>query len=280
MREAYKRIKKAYKEIMLSNDRKKYNPNKIHFNRKENDNVVTAITNIMSAKTENGIFTKVISLDDITNQSSEEIIYVQNDGKVFKANSLNLTVIRCALMACLSIELCLGFENVYQVGFIGDGKINLKTCELIRDFVGVTNFVVRGKQEGKINNLEKFQKYGNIIIDENYELLNKCDVVICCTNSCDENDVIQNILLKDVPLIISQDGGYILGESFRKERENFTDCVEQLKENYHEEFPYDKKKHKLNYMKQIRNKKNKAVWLYGIALADALLYERILELCK
>ena len=271
----YNRLKKEFIKIMQNKKtRLENNPRKQSFYRNVENGVVTSFTNVMFAKTDNGVISKTISLDDLDKtKDSEEIIYTNNNGNIYKSSNCGLTILRCALMACLSIDLCIGFENVKTVGFIGNGKINLKTCEILSFLFGINNFIIRGRKCDISKNLGLFKRFGNVYIDDNYKKLNSCDVVICCTNSIDKNDVIENDVLKDVPLVISQDGGYIFGETFRKKRINYTDHIEQLNCHYLEEFPYDLKKHKLKMIVKEKRKRKKAVWLYGIALADAIIYE-------
>lgn len=280
VKKVYERLKADYLEIMCNTaTRMKYNPPKNNFEMGDIDGIVTKSTNVMSAQTKNGVFTKVISIDDVSGKVNESIIYTDNALNTYHYENIGLTTTRCALMACLAADLNIDVNQNIKVGFIGNGKINLRTCEMFNELFGVHNFVIRGSQRNRGKNAIHFEQFGEVKIDdtESLLLLNSCDVVVCCTNSFSKDEVIENFEQLNYPeLIIAQDGGYVLGESFRRTRGCFTDHAEQLHAHYFSEFPFDKYEQGMLMMKDKRNERYpKSVYLYGIALADAIVFEEL-----
>lgn len=284
MKEVYDRLKREYLAIVNGNGMRACNPPKVSFSMASADGVVTAITNSMSAQTENGVFTKVISIDDISGKTNENIIYTDNDLNIYEFNNIGLTTLRCALMACLAVDLNMTITEKTKVGFIGNGKINRKTCEALRRLFGVNKFVIRGSAKDRAKHQLYFEAFGDVEVDytESLQILNSCDVVICCTNAYKREDLIPRKKLNKPKLFISQDSGYVLDESFRHKTKCYSDYPEQLSAHYQEEFPYDRKTYKLrgepptfNQLRLDRKPsiKAKSIYLYGLAIADAIVFE-------
>lgn len=239
-------------------------------------------TNVMYARTENGIFTKVIAIDDRIGfrDVKEEIVYVDNNLNVTCVENLFLTTVRCGMMAALAIDFNQFGKPDTKVGFIGNGKINQQTAMILSAQFGIHEFVIRGRFGYRSRNKEVFEKYGNVQVDESDDLsiLNTCDVIVSCTNSNSKSNLVSNADLSEPRLFITQDCGYLLDESFRDEAgmSCFTDHPEQLYEHYREEFPFDDALRYFELMRETNDDGRKSVYLYGIAIADAIVFE---EMC-
>ena len=286
---AFKRIKELYTDdskMRSAEFRNRFNPPKQSFSIEDNGECVLKCTNVMYAKTEYGNFTKVITLDDISGKTDETIIYTDNDMNVTIKRNIGLTQLRCAIMAAIAIDLNFNVVLGTRFGFIGNGRINLKTCEILNHLYGIKECVIRGSRSYRGKNKSKFEYILSgdcrLVVDdtESLALLNTCDIVICCTSSYEEKDMISVNQLNKPKLIIVQDSGYLLDESFRGKADisNYTDHKEQLLSHYSEEFPFDKEKHSFEVFGGVRrlNKRSlqkRAIYLYGIALADAIIFE-------
>lgn len=275
---AYKRLKSEYPKINIEN-----NPIKHSYVLNRNADCVVRSTNVMSAQTDKGVFTKVISIDDEKRITKESIVYTRNDMNVTVRTALNITPLRCAMMACLTCDLNYQINSETVIGFIGNGNINITTAKLLNILFGVRRFEIRGSSRDKSKNLGHFLKaLGSdceVMVDytNDYEFLNQCDIVISCTSSCDKKDLISHDVLWKPNLFIAQDSGYIFDESFRNDTHCYTDLKEQIMCHYRDEFPYDESIHEMESIKEDYSNYPKSIYLYGIALADAIIYEEIYE---
>lgn len=275
---AYKRLKNEYPKINIEN-----NPIKHSYVLNRNADCVIRSTNVMSAQTDKGVLTKVISIDDEKRITKESIVYTRNDMNVTISNVLNITPLRCAMMACLACDLNYQMNSETVVGFIGNGNINMATSYMLNALFGVKTFKIRGSNNHKDKNLNKFRNLLGMSCDvkvdysDDYKIINQCDIVISCTSSCDKKDLISHDTLWKPNLFIAQDSGYIFDESFRNETHCYTDLKEQIMCHYKDEFPYDESIHAMESIIENYSKYPKSIYLYGIALADAIVYEEIFE---
>lgn len=100
--------------------------------------------------------------------------------------------------------------------------------------------------------------------------------MICCTNNHSRERLLEADAFTDSTLFIAQDGGYLLGPTFRSRYPSFADDVGQLTRHLHEEFPFDA--HPMTLVGDLNHadflgRGTKAasgacVYLFGIALAD------------
>ena len=271
---AYKRLKDEYSQLSLKN-----NPIKHSYTLCRNADFVVRSVNVMSAQTENGVLAKVISIDDDSNITHEDLIYTTNDMRIYKYTDLGITPLRCALIASVACDFNYPIDNMTVVGFIGNGNINITTAKVLNMLFGICKFVIRGSKNAKDKNLIHFiNALGagceiNVDYSEDYRQINECDIVISCTSSCDKENLISHDVLWKPSLFIAQDSGYIFDESFRNETICYSDMEEQIEEHYHDEFPFDTKLHELKTMKEDYSNYPKSVYLYGLALADAIVFE-------
>lgn len=274
--EAYSELKDIFSSHMTNaEDRRKYCPPKLVDILGVNSNgVVTAYRYHMAAHTADGdSFLKRIERDDNTGTVTEHVYYEGLDLK-----NKGITPVRCGLMNCYVIELFCE-EKPKKIGYIGNGRVNLANCKAITEIYGEHSIVIRGSKNDRGKNKSLFEKYGEVQVDdtEGLELLNQCDVVISCTSETDKEDVIQHGL-EDVPLIISLDSGFLLGEEFRRNRVCFTDHEEQLASHYEDEFPYDEEIYEHINLPTEPVKCDKAwVCLYGVAIADLVITRHYLK---
>lgn len=287
LRNAYERLEKEYNSVIGDNHRRTvYNPVKHSFDLGTDGKVITAYLNVMYAKSHNGVITKTISMNDLdkTKKTNEDIIYTDNELNVYRASNIGLTPLRCALMACLSIDNYLPISPAMKIGFIGNGKINMKTCECLHTLFGISDFVIRGSIRNRAKNKDQFielSQSNKVVVDDtdDFSLLNECDAIVVCTTSTEIEHMISYQELSKPKLFVIQDSGYLFDESFRQIVSSYTDHVEQIMSHYHEEFPHDSKIHAINQMHirhtDTKGKHQKAVYLYGIAFADCVVFEEV-----
>lgn len=290
---AYRRLKEIYvdedkKFMRNAKFRMKNNPIKQAFDLAPTPDwdCVLRSTNVMYASLPGRNIAKVISIDDVAGTSHETVVYTDRYLHTQVCKDSGLTAIRCGLMAVLAAELNYPINRMTKVGFIGNGNINQKTMEVLNILFGIESCVIRGSKKNRSKNIEKFEDIlhgrGTIIVDdtENCRWLNECEIVFCCTSSYKADDMISAEMLSNPNVIVAQDSGYVLDESFRKglERISFTDHEEQLFEHYRSEFPYDKRRRRFMTMHDVSDSVcKKAVYLYGVAIADLIVFEEFFK---
>lgn len=291
LRQAYGRLKDLYvdKNFMRNSEfRMKNNPIKQAFDLAPtpDGDCVMRSTNIMCASLPGRNLAKIISIDDVTGKANETVVYTDKYLHTTVRENIGLTPLRCGIMAALAADLNFPINRLTRVGFIGNGNINQKTMEVLNILFGIENCVIRGSKKNRSKNIEIFENIlhgrGTIIIDdtEDCEWLNECDIVFCCTSSFRREDMITSDMLKKPTVIVAQDSGYILDESFRKGvyRASYTDHEEQLHGHYRSEFPYDKKsRYFLTMYEDSASTRKRAVYLYGVAIADLIVFEEFFK---
>ncbi len=287
LRKAYGRLKELYvdsgRNFMRNKGfRMKHNPIKQAFDLAGTKDCVLKSTNVMYASLPSGNLTKVISIDDVTGITTEHIVYTDKYMRTTACENIGLTPLRCGIMAALAAELNFKIDRYTKVGFIGNGTINQKTMEVLNILFGIDKCVIRGSKKDRFKNIERFKEIlsgkGSVMVDDtdNCMWLNDCDIVFCCTSSYKKEDMISAEVLSKPSVIIAQDSGYLLDESFRSVfgRINYTDHEEQLFNHYKSEFPYDKKRRYISTMYDTTyTSYKKAVYLYGVAIADLIVFE-------
>lgn len=268
---AYAELKKVYGLYMDAEPfRALFCPIKtVEVVRRNAEGLATRYVNTMSARVLGASVKKLIDIDDETGVVLETVNYKKGVKAKVELTNVGLTPVRCSLMTCLAVDML--SKRPKKIGYIGNGRINLENCKAISKLIGKHIAIIRGSERDREKNYDKFRDVARFVYVDNTEdlsLLNRCDVVIACTSTADEADMIENELLRDVPLVIALDSGYLLGETFRTERKLYTDHVEQLLAHYKDEFPRDKEVHKHEQLKKDKEKTPKLVSLFGIALAD------------
>lgn len=278
---AFKELKKTYKTYMLDKGNRLFYcpPKTVQVERTNPSGLATRYVNTMGAHTKsNEAVRKRISIDDDTGEVEEDVLYA--DGRTpYHFLDVGITPVRCGLMTCLAIDL-LSSKRPKSVGYIGCGRINLENCKAIRKLFGDHTAIIRGSRKDRYKNKHLFEEVcSDVCVDdtESLSLLDSCDVVVVCTTSNRKEDMIENELLRHVPLVIALDSGYLLGESFRTGRTLYTDHEEQLDLHYFEEFPYDEKHHSHENMKEDHSDCKKLVSLFGIALADLVTTKHFIK---
>ena len=293
LKRAYGRLKDLYVDVDMkfmrnAKFRMNHNPIKQSFDLAPTKDCecVLRSTNIMYASLPGRNIAKVISIDDVTGISHETVVYTDKHLQTQVCQDRGLTAIRCGIMAALAADLNYSINRMTKVGFIGNGNINQKTMEVLNILFGIESCVIRGSKKNRSKNIEKFEDIlhgrGTIIVDdtENCRWLNECEIVFCCTSSYTEDDMISAEMLHAPNVIVAQDSGYVLDESFRKGlgRLSFTDHEEQLFEHYRSEFPYDKRRRRFLTMHDESDSPcKKAVYLYGVAIADLIVFEEFFK---
>lgn len=267
-----------YESAILDNDGAVCDCKRVMTKRVNQEGIPTLTTTIMHGITKgNTEVYKLISIDDESGGTSETVL-ARRDKNDYRFQDCNLTRYRCAEMTVLAMKM-LYHGVVKRVGFIGNGQINLLNCIAISKAYAVNNVVIRGSKANPAKNVGSFMTVcDNVSVDasEDMRLLNQCDVVVVCTSSCTKENAISSDMLNGPKLIIALDCGFYLDESFRKDRANYCDWPEQLRRHYKAEFPFDATEHEMLQMRETDAGKA-VVYLYGVAIADAVAAERLIE---
>lgn len=225
----------------------------------------------------NGIYgKKTIYVNDLTGEYRETIKL--SDNTVLENEGV--TTYRCGLMTCLAISK---FNTEFDsVGFIGTGRTNLQNCKAITELFGSKRVVIRGSARDRAKNAEAFAEIcGEVFIDDTADLeyINGCDIVVVCTSSYKQEDMISTAQLSNPKLIIALDSGYLLDESFREECISYTEYVEQMDAYYSEEFPYDSSQYVLYQLDNncCYEQRRSVVYLHGIGLADIIVAHEMIK---
>lgn len=280
--EAFIELKATYEEYMSNASYRLCfcPPKTVQIKRTNAQGLATEYVNTMSAHTldHQEEVCKRILIDDETGKVEEDVVY-KNEDAPYHLIDVGITPVRCGLMTCLAIDL-LAERPPRRVGYIGNGRINLENCKAIKELFGEHTAVIRGSRKDRYKNRCLFEQVcSDVCVDdtESLALLDSCDVVVVCTTSNSREDMIENDLLRHVPLVITLDSGYLLGESFRKERILYTDHKEQLEQHYEDEFPYDESQHPHENMIEDHRGCKKLVSLFGIALADLVTTKHFIK---
>lgn len=241
--------------------------------------VTTKTRTVMTGSTKQGTYAvKKITIDDAIGKTEEIVTAVHQNGGRYEFRQSNLTGYRCAEMTVLAIEML--YHRPTRVGFIGTGKTNLLNCIAIKKHFDVDQIVIRGSKKNFSKNVGDFMTVcSDVAVDASEEMymLNTCDVVVTCTNSCDKANLISTKQLYFPSLIVALDSGYILDESFRYERESYSDWPEQLEAHFKDEFVFDKNETSFQQMRYLDTEVTSAVaYLYGVGIADAVAAERLI----
>ena len=272
-------FQQQYESIMLNQDtRLEYCPKKTSIHLSKENNLDTVYMNTMPAKTYKGSFVKNIYVDLKSSKNTiEDITYIQN-GKPIRKTNIGLTPYRCGIISSLIIRYLLNNTNRdLTVGFIGTGNINKTIAKVITDNIKqIKHFEITSKTNSK----ESFDYFNSILPTRNIPRGHKwkSDIIFSCTNST-STDFYEEEELKNTQCLVSLDGGNIFAPSTRLNRIFFSDHIEQLEDVYKTEFPYDT--HKPFNVRQLDDSlymySKSFVNLYGIAFADAILFEQLLE---
>lgn len=203
--------------------------------------------------------TKVILMDENTGNMKSHTIVHKPNGQVKVVDSEELTRIRCGMMAAYAIEKFFVNKSLNRltVVFIGDGRINRTTQEILNDMFGCSVFYYIDTRD---------EHCVTVIPDE-------VDVVISCTTACTEKETISFDAI-NAKLFIAQDSGYIFDKSFRENYESYCDYPEQILRHWHNEFPWDDSTvalHQLVNLDGSNDDFKAVVYLYGVAVADIAL---------
>lgn len=247
--------------------------------RRNADGAATYTQTVMFAKTVKGVNAqKTIIIDDEQGETTEKII-AESSGKKYEFANCNLTGYRCAEMTVLAILMLYGRPR--KIGFIGTGKTNLLNMIAITREFDIEQCVIRGSKRNLIKNIgDFFTVSDNVIVDtsDDMKLLNECEVVIECCNNCEKSELLTSDMLKSPKLIVALDCGFLLDETFRKDRVSFSDWPEQLEAHYKEEFVFDEHQYQFKQMRYDHEPYERAVvYLYGVAIADAVATERLIR---
>lgn len=276
---AFRRLEHEY----LNADRL-LNPPKVSIPiARSSDGLITSYFNMMSAVLTTGEFGgKLVFVNEGANILTGRVVVFDKDGNlIVNCRADRLTAIRCGLMAALAIKLFFGsVENSrLRIGFVGMGRINSATLEVLHLLWGCDEFLIKGSPHRPYPKPNVFLdgiSYGHVVDAGD---LAACDVVISCTNLQNPSEALSadNFSGGNVRLFIAQDGGWTLGPSFRRLYPSFCDSTPQILKNLSHEFPFDTpipfagSASDLREMRHptFRNEFDPAcVYLTGMALAD------------
>ncbi len=281
------RLREDYLSV-FSKDMPETNPIKMVNVLKRCDGIATERLTYLPARTTKGYCgIKEIYVNDETGEY-EETIRLRgnersrgNEGK-FEFVNRGITTFRCGAMTAVAIDL---INQVYQkdiktVGFIGNGRTNLMNARFIKAIFNPEGFVIRGSHRERDKNKDCFDAILPTIVDDTHDMfmLNKCDVVVVTTSNYEYEHMVTATELYKPKMIIVLDCGYTLDESFRGSCLSLTDYPAQMKHEYSDEFPFDRKEYAIGSLvdsNKIDRERRTCVYLHGIALADITTAEMI-----
>lgn len=218
---------------------------------------------------------KFVFVDEVNGRlGGRVLVYNKDFSLAADYDAERITAIRCGLMAALAIDRFFMDPNKYRhmrVGFIGNGRINQATAQVLNELWGIWDFRLCGSQAARGRNLTKFPGLKTIALTP--DRLSDCDVVISCTNNNDPDQMVSANEISGPRLFIAQDSGFMFDHTFRDRYRSFTDNVEQLQAAVSHEFQLDPEPPvlfgNLNHPR-LGNIDAACVYLYGIALADVV----------
>jgi len=281
VKSTYERLKSEYRSLTEGSFNSAC-PSKITIETRlgEKSRIMQMPLSAMVARLQDGTSgVKAVLLDENTGDMTSYTSVFYPDGTSKVVESTELTRLRCALMAAFATEGRVELKKGSRVGFIGAGRINLCTAQVLNILFGVEDFVIVGSTSNPAKNFEKFWDIGRTKIDSfhtGFEYLKTCDVVISATTAMTREDSIHFSQLEGPKLFISQDGGFIFGESFRSACRSFSDSPTQILDHWKEEFPWDQPGCFVgieDMNRFARAGQSSVVYLYGIAMADVVVAE-------
>ena len=242
----------------------------------------------MTALLKNGSWgAKLIRINEYTNKTSSQTILFDSHGDiVVNVDSTELTRLRCALMAALSLDVY--YKNREKsglsVGFIGAGKINALTMVVFQYIFSISTFFVKPNPSNPTGGVPEFSDTRRIHLPSD---LGTCDIIVeCATSNLRENVIelsdVDPGVLQNNRLYIAQNSGWIFGETFRETLPSFTDHIIQINQCLLRKFdwPWDTKEVIIPYdIKDARFSYDYCpcgaiVYLTGIAIADLIIVEQ------
>lgn len=243
-------------------------------------------TNCLVCQLSSGyIANKLIYLNERTKKViSNTFILDPFNERMYTLNSEVLTWARCGLMTALALEKCF-YVVPDTIGFIGAGRISYYTGYILRELFGVKTFVYKTRDfssESSKRFKSDLEGVGAKVIQDtsdDFGLVRACDALVTATNSVARESVLEYDQISGPQVFISHDSGYILGESVRQYTYRYSDHPAQLKKNFDVEFPFDSGPCKFESLCRIDKAKLPiSIYLYGIAIADAVIALEILKL--
>ena len=247
------------------------NPDKSHFDLgRTADGLQDRYANVMPCVLSDNTFgCKVVHVNETYGSIQGTYLGVAPNGIPFSVDASRLTSLRCAVMAayCLSILKPPGSE--VRVAYFGAGRINCCTSALISRHWRASA-VVCGSPTNPDRNSHMFPD-GTIFRRSPVDIVS-CDALFTATNTTSPSDVIHHSRLTGPRLFVSQDGGFILGPSFRRAYRNISDSPTQLESQFADEFPHDTARPRFEALSGITEYHlTSCVYLNGIACADAVV---------
>jgi hypothetical protein len=216
------------------------NPTKVSLPiRHDADGKLSAYFNVMTSKLSTGHFGgKYIFVDDLRGEFRGDVfVFGKNGEQLFTVASQELTRLRCALMAIMAAQRFYGAEifSELRFGFIGSGKINALTAQILRNAYGVPAYrmTVKASPRHPYKSHSTFPEGVNFTRESRD--LAYASTVFVCTNLREKSEVYEVNDLVDfgqiAPLFITQDGGWTLGRTWRAPmavRANYADHIDQI----------------------------------------------------
>ncbi|MBF0135316.1 MAG: hypothetical protein H7833_12145 [Magnetococcus sp. DMHC-1] len=238
--------------------------------------------NQMMAVLSDGTFgSKLVFVDEGTHRlGGRVVVYDKSFALLVDQDAETITALRCGLMAALAMDRYFRctprLRRDLTIGFIGTGRINQMTAWVLRTLWGCERFLIRGSPTHINKHAALFPECAKVA--DGIRDFSNCNVIVACTNNRSAEHLIETDAIHGPILFIAQDGGYLLGSSFRQRFPSFTDDMPQLSRSLQEEFPFDRTPVSLvgdlNHPAFLEQGNQPAtavcVYLYGIALADVV----------
>jgi ornithine cyclodeaminase/alanine dehydrogenase-like protein (mu-crystallin family) len=192
-----------------------------------------------------GTKTIYYSYEEHTKRTSITTLFNPKGKLVAVYESSELTAIRCGLMVAYAMEKIFKVDSRMKVGLIGAGKINSLTAIILHRLFGIRDFIIltrSGKAEyfdANVSNTPIGKKIWYKHSDARLEAMKPCSVIISATTNSTKSGMIGQRFVENIPLLITQDTGYLFSSSIRKSRYHYGDFPKQILAVKEIEFPYD-----------------------------------------
>jgi hypothetical protein len=244
---------------------------------------MTSFFNVLACRHSSGHFGSKSIMCDMAARKTDSIttLFGPDNGFVGTFDSKKATDTRSALMALLAVDqfYAAGGDFDYlrklnlSFGFIGTGAMNQEAARVLCEFLGEPVIYARGSPTNPEKNMNKLPNHSNFgSIDE----VMSCNVVFVATTETTAPGQLQIEIEADSDdspdLLITQDTGCLLGESFRATYPSFSDDPGSLAAHFEDCFPWDEDDDvEIADMTALEEADNACVYLYGMAFCDIIM---------
>lgn len=227
--------------------------------------------NVMTGHTGCGLKgAKIIAWDEDSGEVSARMLIHRNGGVQVIKDAELVTQLRCGVMAVIAISRHYKPGRSIRLGMIGQGK-------MARAIEGVISKAYDVKSVVWLNSTATRGVDGR-----GYHELNECDVIVSATSAREDDPKMEWNSSRKANCYVSFDGGFILGQSFRKNRSFVTqvsDYPVQLWSHYTSEFPGEEKQlmDSMWIGEALEDDEVTTAYIYGTCCADLIVADILMD---